>query len=79
MVRAFHIAGSHNVLTSLWKVNDTATAEFMRRFYGTWLDGSKPKDLAVALREVQLSFLKDPDSRLHDPKYWAPLVLVEAR
>jgi len=79
MVRAFRIARAWNVLVSLWKVNDTATAEFMRRFYGTWLDGSKPKDLAVALREVQLSFRKDPDSRLRDPKYWAAFVLVEAR
>ncbi len=79
LVRAFRIAGARHVLMSLWKVGDAAAREFMVRFYRTWLDGSKPKDLAVALRQTQLSFIEDPDEQLRDPKVWAPFVLVEAR
>ena len=49
----------------------------MARFYRTWLNGPKPKDLAVALRDTQLSFIKDDNEPLRDPKVWAPFVLVE--
>ncbi|MFO1430207.1 MAG: hypothetical protein U1F76_08715 [Candidatus Competibacteraceae bacterium] len=45
--------------------------------YRTWLNGPKPKDLAVALRETQLSFIKDDNEPLRDPRVWAPFVLVE--
>src|SRR5262249_38986530 len=31
--RAFHLAGCHNVVASLWKVDDAATAALMARFY----------------------------------------------
>ncbi len=79
LVRAFRIAGARQVLMSLWSLGDASAREFMVRFYRTWLDGSKPKDLAVALRETQRSFIKDDDRRLRDPNAWAPFVLVEAR
>jgi CHAT domain-containing protein len=32
-------------------------------------------DPAKALRDIQLSYLKD--DRLHDPRIWAPYILVE--
>ncbi len=79
LVRAFRIAGARNVMMSLWKLGDAPAREFMTRFYRRWLDGSKPEDLAVALRETQLSFIEDKDRRLRNPKVWAPFVLVEAR
>ena len=49
----------------------------MARFYRTWLNGPKPKDLAVALRDTQLSFINDDNEQLRDPQVWAPFVLVE--
>jgi CHAT domain-containing protein/Tfp pilus assembly protein PilF len=77
LVRAFHTAGAHDVLMSLWPLVDLSAREFMARFYRTWLDGPKPKDLAVALRETQLSFITDGNESLRNPQVWAPFVLVE--
>jgi len=76
LVRAFHTAGARNVLMSLWNL-DRSAREFMARFYRTWLNGLKPKDLAVALRDTQLSFIKDDNEPLRNPEVWAPFVLVE--
>ncbi len=77
LVRAFRTAGARNVLMSLWPLGDRSAREFMARFYRTWLNGPKPKDLAVALRETQLSFIQDDNESLRDPRVWAPFVLVE--
>ncbi len=77
LVRAFHTAGARHVLMSLWPLGDRSAREFMARFYRTWLNGPKPKDLAVVLRDTQLSFIKDDNEPLRDPNVWAPFVLVE--
>jgi CHAT domain-containing protein len=77
LTRAFRTAGARNVLMSLWPLGDQSAREFMARFYRTWLNGAKPKDLAVTLRETQLSFIQNKDESLRDPQVWAPFVLVE--
>jgi CHAT domain-containing protein/Tfp pilus assembly protein PilF len=57
--RAFQIAGAKNVVASLWKVNDQATAALMRLFYyKLWVD---KRPAAVALREAQLALLHHPE------------------
>ena len=69
LTRAFFQAGARSVLSTLWKVGDTATAEFMRRFYGYL---SQNNDTAQALRLAKLSLLK---TRFSAPFYWAAFVL----
>jgi CHAT domain-containing protein/Tfp pilus assembly protein PilF len=61
--RAFHIAGSHNVVASLWKVDDAATAALMTRFY-TYLfaeDEARRLPPLEALRRAQLDLYRHPE------------------
>jgi CHAT domain-containing protein len=57
--RAFHVAGCPNVIGSLWKVNDAATAALMAQFYHE-LRVNKRSPLE-ALREAQLTIYRHPE------------------
>jgi CHAT domain-containing protein/tetratricopeptide (TPR) repeat protein len=56
---AFHLAGCANVVASLWKVNDAATAALMAQFYHElWVNRREP---LAALRESQLTLYWHPE------------------
>jgi CHAT domain-containing protein len=57
--RAFHMAGTRDVIASLWKVNDAATAALMGEFYrALWDDKLEP---VFALQKAQLAVYRaDP-------------------
>jgi CHAT domain-containing protein/tetratricopeptide (TPR) repeat protein len=56
--RAFHLGGCRDVVASLWKVDDDATAALMALFYhNLWEEGQKPVD---ALRAAQLTLMRHP-------------------
>ncbi len=74
LVRALRIAGARNVLVTLWPLNDGEARAFMIKFYKGWLSQTR-SDPAKALRDIQLSYLKD--DKLHDPRIWAPYILIE--
>lgn len=57
--RAFHLAGAHNVVASLWNVSDAATAALMAKFYHELWTNKKPP--IEALREAQLMVYHRPD------------------
>ncbi len=61
--RAFHIAGCQNVVASLWKVDDAATAALMRRFYSYLFPQDKDQRLPPieALRRAQLDLYRHPE------------------
>jgi len=68
---AFMSAGSKSVVSSLWNVDDRATADLMRKFYESMLQqGMSP---AAALRAAQLGMMRD--TRSSAPYYWAGFVI----
>jgi CHAT domain-containing protein/tetratricopeptide (TPR) repeat protein len=56
---AIHVAGCPNVVASLWKVNDAASAALFAKFYHEVLHNRK--EPIVALREAQLTIYRRPD------------------
>jgi CHAT domain-containing protein len=72
LTRGFMYAGSPRVAASLWKVDDAAGAELMKRFYEAMLgrDHLRP---AAALRQAQIEMWKQ--KRWQSPYYWGAFVL----
>ncbi|HEX4604363.1 MAG TPA: CHAT domain-containing protein, partial [Candidatus Angelobacter sp.] len=70
--RALLAAGSRSALTTLWRVPDQPTSEFMQHFYYFLLKEHKSK--SEALRLTKLEFLHS-GSALSHPRYWAAFVL----
>jgi CHAT domain-containing protein len=69
--RAFLAAGARSTVTTMWRVADRPTADFMQVFYHH-LGRGEPRD--DALRRAKLRLLNDP-SPVRDPHYWAAFVL----
>lgn len=72
--RAFSFAGCPNIITTLWKAEDLATAYISTKFYHHLREGS---GYAKALRLAQLDLLNDPQmSQFHHPAFWSHLVFI---
>ncbi len=67
--RAFQLAGAQAVLSTLWRVDDTATQMLMSLFYEHWTRGASK---AEALIRAQLTVRK----LYPEPRYWAGFVLI---
>ena len=64
IVNAFIEAGAQSVVSTLWEIEDHATAQLMISFYGHLGHG---EDKAEALRQAQLELMKSGDP----PYFWA--------
>jgi len=71
LTRGFMYAGASRIISSLWQVDDAATAELMRQFYD-FLERHEMSP-AAALRQAQLAMSKE--RRWSDPYYWAGFTL----
>jgi CHAT domain-containing protein len=66
--RAFMYAGTHSILSSLWRVSDVSTAILVKHFYRNYVSQSK----GDSLRSAQL-LVKD---YYPHPSYWAAFSLT---
>jgi len=65
LATAFLYSGSSAVLSTLWNVNDNATAEFMVYFYKLLKQGLQP---SVALQKTQIKIMRTKG--FESPYYW---------
>lgn len=72
LTRGFMYAGAARVIASLWEVDDAATAELMKEFYGGMF-GSRHLPPAAALRAAQQTISRQ--KQWAAPYYWAGFVL----
>ena len=73
LAAAFSQAGSKSIVASLWKVNDSATADLMVDFHRSL----RTLDRAAALQQAQLAMMRTADDR--HPYYWASFILIGGR
>lgn len=72
--RAFMLAGCQNIISSLWKAEDKATAYITAAFYKNLESGDS---YAESLRKAKLELLSDPQmAQYQHPIFWSHLVLV---
>lgn len=71
LARGFIYAGSRRVVASLWRVEDRATAELMKKFYEHVRLDKRP---AAALRDAQIEMLRH-STWGGAPYYWAAFVI----
>ena len=72
LARAFFSAGVPAVVSSLWAIDDNDTADFFIAFHRRLAQG---RPAAAALRETQIEWLGDGQSRAHPVSSWAAFQL----
>ncbi|MDD2309035.1 MAG: CHAT domain-containing protein [Desulfuromonadaceae bacterium] len=68
MNRAFIFAGTHSLMSSLWRVSDVSTAIMMKQFYRNYMSYGKAESLIRAMQHVK--------NRYPHPGYWGAFVLT---
>ena len=66
--RAFFYAGTHTIVSSLWRVSDIATAVLIKQFYRQYINRDKADSLRMAILHVK--------QRQPHPSYWGAFTLV---
>jgi CHAT domain-containing protein len=69
--RAFTVAGTNQLIMSLWKVDDAATQALMSSFYNNWI--VKKLSVDAAFRKAQLDLIKT----YKEPYYWGAFVHIK--
>jgi CHAT domain-containing protein len=68
MNRAFIYAGTHAIISSLWRIDDLASAVLMKHFYRFYTQANKAESLRQAQHTVRQQF--------PHPLYWAGFSLA---
>ncbi len=73
LARGFSFAGAKSIFTTLWSVNDQATANMVLLFYEN-IQQAQPKDLA--LQNAKIQFIKAANNEVAHPFFWSPYILI---
>jgi len=73
LAHAFNYAGSKNIVTALWKIDEQSSSQITEYFIN-YLKKGKPTD--VALRSAKLDYLRQAEGRLAHPGYWSGMILM---
>jgi len=73
--RAFTYAGCPNIITSLWKAEDKATAFITRRLH-EYLQQKYTRDEALQAAKLDLLRNAELDPRYRSPRFWAHLIYI---
>jgi CHAT domain-containing protein len=65
-------AGAKSAIASLWSINDQVASEFSQGFYQNLATTTKAK----ALQQTQIQMIRQPNSVVSRPAYWAAYILV---
>jgi CHAT domain-containing protein len=71
LTRGFMYAGAKAVVASLWRVDDAATAEFMRHFYFAMIENNEYPSAALRYAKLEIA----SDRKWRNPYYWAAFVI----
>jgi len=74
LARAFRLAGVRTVISSLWPVEDAATAQWSEALYGARLDQGLDTDEALAATQRALLAARRAEGLSTHPYYWAAFV-----
>ena len=70
--RSFYYAGAHNVVATLWNVDDASTTQFMQSFYRQIGAGLSPED---ALQQAKIEMARGSRALWRNPWFWSPFVI----
>ena len=73
LARGFAYAGAKSIITSLWAVNDYATAEIMKKLY-THVQAGNNKDEALFLAKNE--FIENSGDKAAHPFLWSAFVMI---
>ena len=73
LARGFFYSGAQSVVSSLWEIDDEATAIIVQEFYKNLSQGALKSE---ALHHAKLSYLETNELSNSSPHYWASLILL---
>jgi len=73
LARGFTYAGAISLISSLWKVNESSTADISSKLYKYLVEG---KTKSEALHQSKLDYINQASELKNSPYYWAGFVFI---
>jgi CHAT domain-containing protein/tetratricopeptide (TPR) repeat protein len=75
LIRSFFYAGASSIISTLWYVDDSATASALEIFYDKYIFNKFEKSKSLRLAQLEILNNKENEDWKH-PYYWAPFFLT---